>query len=150
MKNCQKIMTDNPECCLPDDKVNVIAQRMQNAKIGSMPVVENYQTNKLIGIVTDRDLAVRVVGASRDVVSTRVSDVMTPNPLVCHPADDLNTALELMASCQLRRIPVVDENGQVVGIIAQADVATRLNNHAKTGHLISQISQSASVPAITQ
>ena len=141
MKHCQEIMTENPVCCLASDKVYAVAQRMQTEDVGALPVVENHDTRKLIGIVTDRDLAVRVVAASRDATNTPVGDVMTPDPVVCHPLDDLNTMLENMASHQIRRIPVVDEAGQVVGIIAQADVAIRLDNHDKVGQIIGQISQ---------
>jgi CBS domain-containing protein len=119
MKNCQEIMTQNPVCCLADDKVSNIAQQMQSENIGALPVVENHETKKLLGIVTDRDLTIRVVGASRDASNTHVSDVMTPNPVSCHPADDLDSMLEVMASHQIRRIPVVDDKGWVVGIIAQ-------------------------------
>jgi CBS domain-containing protein len=114
---------------------------MQSENVGALPVVENYETKKLIGIVTDRDLAVRVVGASRDAANTQVGDIMTPNLVVCHPADDLDTTLRVMANHQIRRIPVVDEHGQVVGIIAQADIALRLNNHDKVGQIVGQISQ---------
>ncbi|MDZ4672642.1 MAG: CBS domain-containing protein [Phototrophicales bacterium] len=141
MKNCQEIMTVNPECCLADDKVYKIAQQMQNEDVGALPVVENHTTKRLIGIITDRDLAIRVVGAGRDSADTQVGDVMTPNPLFCHPTDDLDATLEIMASHQIRRIPCVDENGYVVGIIAQADVATRLHNNDKVGEMVSQISQ---------
>jgi CBS domain-containing protein len=109
-------------------------------------VVENYETKKLIGIVTDRDLAVKVVGASRDATETRVGDVMTPNPVFCHPTDDLDTMLEVMAGRQIRRIPVVDEVGQIVGIISQADVAIRLDDHNKVGQMVGQISQPDLVP----
>jgi CBS domain-containing protein len=147
MNYCQEIMTENPVCCLANDKVYSVAQRMQTEDVGALPVVESHETRKLIGIVTDRDLAVRVVAASRDATNTPVGDVMTPDPVVCHPLDDLTTMLENMASHQIRRIPVVDEAGQVVGIIAQADIATRLNNHDKTGQVIEEISQPDSVPA---
>jgi CBS domain-containing protein len=147
MTNCQDIMTQNPACCLADDKVYVSAQRMQNENVGALPVVENYETKNLIGIVTDRDLAMRVVGASRDATDTLVGDVMTPNPVVCHPADDLDTTLLVMASHQIRRIPVVDEQGQVIGIIAQADVALRLDNQDKVGQMVGQISQPDMVSA---
>lgn len=140
MKNCQEIMTANPSCCLADDKVYAVAQQMQSEDIGAIPVVENYETKKLIGIITDRDLAVRVVGASRDATNTQIRDVMTPDPVVCHPTDDIDTALKVMASHQIRRIPVVDEDGRVVGIIAQADVAIRLDNSAKLGQMVGQIS----------
>ena len=147
MKKCQEIMTANPVCCLADDKVYEIAQRMQTEDVGALPVVENHETGKLMGIVTDRDLAVRVVGASRDATNTLVGDVMTPDPVVCHPLDDLDTTLETMARYQIRRIPVVDEAGQVVGIIAQADIAIRLDNHGQVGLMIGEISQPDPVPA---
>jgi CBS domain-containing protein len=141
MTNCQDIMTKSPACCLADDQVYISAQRMQSENVGALPVVENYETKKLIGIVTDRDLAMKVVGASRDATNTLVGDVMTPKPVVCHLADDLDTTLMVMASHQIRRIPVVDDKGQVVGIIAQADVAIRLDNHDKVGQMVGQISQ---------
>ena len=147
MKNCQEILTENPVCCLASDKVYEIAQRMQTEDVGALPVVKNHETRKLIGIVTDRDLAVRVVGASRDATNTQVGDVMTPNPVVCHPLDDLDTTLEVMASHQIRRIPVVDKDGQVVGIIAQADIAIRLDNHDRVGQMIGEISRPDTVPA---
>ena len=147
MKNCREIMTESPVCCLASDKVYEIAQRMQTEDVGALPVVENHETRKLIGIVTDRDLAIRVVGASRDATNTQVKDVMTPNPVACHPADDLEATLEVMASHRIRRIPVVDEHRQVVGIIAQADVAIRLDNHDKVGQMVDEISQPDSVPA---
>ncbi|MBZ0274501.1 MAG: CBS domain-containing protein [Anaerolineae bacterium] len=141
METCQEIMTHSPACCLATDKVYAIAQRMQSENFGALPVVEDHETKKLIGIVTDRDLAIRVVGASRDATNTLVSDVMTPNPVVCYPADNLDMTLKVMASHQIRRIPVVDENGQVVGIIAQADVAIRLGDYSKAGQMIGRISE---------
>jgi CBS domain-containing protein len=147
MKNCQEMMTQNPACCLADDKVNIIAQRMQSENIGALPVVENHKTKKLIGIITDRDLAVRVVGSSRDSARTKVVDVMTLKPVVCHQADDINSMLAVMANHKIRRIPVVDEEGQVVGIIAQADIALHLDDLDKVGQIIGQISQPDKVSA---
>ncbi len=145
MNNCQEMMTKNPECCLASDKVYTIAQRMQSGNIGALPVVENHETKKLIGIITDRDLAVRVVGASLDATNTPVKNVMTPNPVTCYPADDVNTMLGIMASRQIRRIPIIDEMGYVVGIIAQADLAIQLENHDQVGRMIGQISQPEAV-----
>jgi CBS domain-containing protein len=119
MENCQEIMTKGVECCFASDKVYTIAQRMQSEHIDGLPALGNHQTKKLIGIVTGRALAVRIVGASRDAINTQASDVMTPNPLIYHPLlDDLDTTLEMMANHQIGRILVVDEDGQVVGIIA--------------------------------
>lgn len=150
MKNCQDIMTKSPECCLAEDKVNTIAQRMESENVGALPIVESHAMKRLIGIVTDRDLALKVVGANRDATNTKVGDIMTPNPVVCHPNDDLDSTLEVMAHHQIRRIPVVDKAGQVVGIIAQADIATRLDNHDKTGQVVGKISQPDLVPSINQ
>lgn len=104
---------------------------MQSEDIDALPVVENHKTKKLIGIVTDRDLAVRVVGESRDARNTQTADIMTSHPVVCHPADDLNMTLEAMASHHINQFPVVDEKGQMVGMVAQVDVANGLNNDDK-------------------
>lgn len=141
MKNCQAIMTTNPQCCLASDKVYTVAQRMQSENIGALPVVANHNNKRLIGIITDRDLAVRVVGASQDATNTQVGNVMTPNPVVCQPTDSLDTTIEIMAHNKIRRIPVVDDNGQVLGIISQADVATRLESQSQSANMLEQISQ---------
>jgi CBS domain-containing protein len=147
MKTCQDIMTKNPTCCLPSDKVYLVAQRMQSEGIGALPVVASHESNQLIGMITDRDLALRVVGASRDATSTTISDVMSPKPVSCLPLDKLDATVKLMAEHQIRRIPVVDENGQVVGIIAQADIATRLDDSKQLGQMVEQISQPDEVSA---
>ena len=142
MKICKEIMTTDPESCLGSDKVYSVAQRMQSSNIGALPVVENHNSKKLIGIITDRDLAIRVVGASHDATATQVRAVMTHNPIVCFASDELDTTIEIMARNQIRRIPVVDENGHVIGIISQADVATRLENQSQAANMLEQISQS--------
>lgn len=141
MNKCHEVMTENPVCCLASDSVGTAARWMQTKEIGAVPVVDNYQTKQLIGIVTDRDLTLRVIGAGRDIRNTRIGDVMTPKPVTCHPSDDLDTALELMARHQVRRIPVVDHDRQVVGIIAQADLATRLHDRRKVADLLQEVSQ---------
>lgn len=136
-----EIMTNNPECCLASDKVYVIAQRMQSENVGALPVVENHENKKLIGIITDRDLAIRVLGANQNATSTQVRAVMTHNPVICFEDDELDTTIEIMAKNQIRRIPVVDENKRIVGIISQADVATRLENQNQSANMLEQISQ---------
>lgn len=141
MNKCFEVMTRNPVCCVPADELETVARHMQLEDIGSLPVVDSYETRRLIGIITDRDLALRVIAAGRDYHTMRVKDVMTPEPVTCHPMDDLDAALEAMAQHQLRRVPIVESNGQIVGIIAQADVATRLHNAPKTAEVIEGISQ---------
>ena len=142
-----EIMTTNPECCLASDKVYVIAQRMQSQNVGALPVVENHDNKKLIGIITDRDLAIRVLGANQNATSTQVRAVMTHNPFVCFADDEIDTTIEIMAHNQIRRIPVVDENKRIVGIISQADVATRLESQSQSANMLEQISQPAFAPS---
>ena len=142
MKKCNEVMTKNPVCCLPDDMVAKAAQLMQSENIGSIPVIENEQTQKLVGIVTDRDLALKIVAKGLDAKSTKVEAVMTRQVMTCQAGDNLQKALDAMAEHQLRRIPIVDNDNRIVGIIAQADVATRVNQPEKTAEMVKEISQS--------
>jgi CBS domain-containing protein len=116
---------------------------MKTQDVGSIPICESRQSRKLVGIVTDRDLTLHVVAESRDPNTTSVQDVMTRNPVTCRPEDDLQTAISDMQQHQIRRIPVVDNNGQLVGIIAQADIATRSAQPNKTAETVSEISKPA-------
>lgn len=141
MKTCNEVMTKDPVCCLPKDSVANAAELMKKGDIGSIPVIENEQSKKLIGIVTDRDLALKVVAGGLDAKSTTVETVMTRNVITCHADDDLNRALKAMAEHQLRRLPVVDHADRIVGIIAQADVATRIDQPEKTAEMVREISQ---------
>jgi CBS domain-containing protein len=141
MKKCNEVMTKNPFCCLPNDMVAKVAQLMKRENIGPIPVIENEQTQKLVGIVTDRDLALKIVAEGRDAKSTKVEAVMTRKVVTCRAEDDLQKALDAMSEHQLRRIPVVDNDNKILGIIAQADVATRVNQPEKTAELVKQISQ---------
>ena len=141
MKKCDEVMTKDPVCCLPNDSVAKAAELMKSENIGSIPVIENRQSQRLVGIVTDRDLALTIVAEGRDAKSTPVEAVMTRELVTCLADDDLQKALGAMAEHQLRRIPVVDNNNKIVGIIAQADVATRLDEPEKTGEMVKEISQ---------
>ena len=141
MKKCNEVMTKNPVCCLPTDMVTKTAQLMKSENIGSIPVIESKQTEKLVGIVTDRDLALRIIAEGLDAKSTKVEAVMTRKVVTCLAGDDVQKALDAMSEHQLRRIPVVDNDNKVVGIIAQADVATRVDEPEKTGEMVKEISQ---------
>jgi CBS domain-containing protein len=104
-------------------------------------VIENEQTQKLVGIVTDRDLALTVVAEGRDANATKVDAVMTSKVVSCFTEDDVQKALDAMAKQKLRRIPIVDRDNRIVGIITQADVATRVNQPEKTAEMVKEISQ---------
>jgi len=141
MKKCNDVMTKDPLCCLVSDMAIKAAELMKRGNIGPVLVIENEQTRKLVGIVTDRDLALRVVAEGLDPRSTKVEAVMTRKLVTCLAGDDLQKALEAMAKHQLRRIPVVDNDHKVLGIIAQADVATRVDQPEKTAEVVKKISQ---------
>ncbi len=143
MLKCTDVMTQNPVYCLPDDMVIKAAELMKNGDIGSVIVVENEQTRKLVGIVTDRDLALKIVGEGLDAKSTTVQAVMSQDVVTCRADDDLQKALDAMAEHQLRRIPVVDNHNKILGIIAQADVATRVDQPEKTAEMVKEISQAS-------
>jgi CBS domain-containing protein len=116
-------MTENPVCCLPDDNVGQAARAMRRERVGSIPVVTDDLRKELIGVITDRDLAFKVVGESRDPIRTRVYDVMTRVIIACRDDDDIITALLAMEEHQIRRVPVVDSSGRIVGMISEGDVS---------------------------
>ncbi len=140
MTTCRDVMTKNPVCAYPDDTVAHVARLMRSEDIGPVPIVQDDSTMQLLGIVTDRDLAIKVVAEERDPAKTRVRDVMTTEVVTCRESDDIETALHAMSTNQLRRIPVLHDGNMLVGIIAQADVATRLNPE-KTGEVVREISE---------
>ena len=121
---CSEIMTKDPECCVPSDSVMKAAQLMKSEDVGPIPIVEDKEEKKLTGIVTDRDLAIKVVAEARDPKTTQVEEVMSEGLVTCRENDDVQSVLKLMEDNQIRRIPVVDQSDHLLGIIAQADVAT--------------------------
>jgi CBS domain-containing protein len=136
-------MTSHLTCCLPDDSVHAVAQSMKAQDVGAMPVIDSRAERRLIGIVTDRDLALKVVAENRDAGKTKVEDVMSRHMVACKTDDSWQIALDAMAQNQLRRIPVVDSAGRLAGIIAQADVATRIEQPAVTAKVVEEISRAA-------
>ena len=138
---CKVIMTPNPQCCTPQTTVADVAQMMKSVDAGSIPVVESENNRRVVGIVTDRDLALKVVGEGRDSKTTRVQEVMSPNVVTCNERDSLDNAMKAMSDYQVRRIPVVNDKNEVVGVIAQADVATRSDQPKKTAEVVEEISQ---------
>lgn len=141
MKKCSDVMTENLVYCMPDNTVMEAAQLMKKEDIGPVLIVDNDSNKTLVGIVTDRDLALKVVGEGRDPQNTPVKDVMSKKLVTCYADDDIEQAMSAMAQFQLRRIPVVGEDMKLVGIISQADVA-RMNEPEKTGEVVRDISQS--------
>ena len=142
MAKCRDVMTGHPASCQPGDSITKVAGLMKQQDVGSVPVVEADESGRLVGIITDRDIVVKVVAAARAGDAATVKDAMTPNPASCREDDDVEQAVKLMKERQVRRMPIVDANGRLSGIIAQADVATRVNKDSKTGELVEAISES--------
>ena len=141
MKKSSEVMTRDPICCLSTDTASKAAQLMRVVDVGSIPVGEDDQTLKLVGIVTDRDLAIRVVADGRSANLTRVADVMSHEIITCRASDDLQKAVDAMSLHQLRRIPVIDDDHRIVGIISQADIATRVERSEEIAEMVKEISQ---------
>jgi CBS domain-containing protein len=136
-QSIRDLMTANP-CSIDADKpVAYAAQMMRDENVGLAPIVEG---DKLIGTVTDRDIAVRVVAEGKDPNQTAVREIASTNLVTIDPQQDLDEALRLMAKHQVRRLPVVEEDGRLVGVVAQADVA-RQGDEAQTGQVVQEISE---------
>ena len=142
------VMTRDPSCCLPSDPAPRAAAIMRNENAGSVPVVEDAEGRKVVGIVTDRDLCMGIVAEARDPNSVTVETCMTVPVVVCTANDSVQKATELMRQNQIRRIPVVDEAGGLVGIVAMADVVNRGEVKATESHeTLQKVSAPAAAPS---
>lgn len=138
---CSDVMTKNPKACAATDTVQQAAQLMKSEDVGPIPIVGD--NGKLEGIITDRDIVLKVVAEGRDAKTTKLADVMTTDLISCTVDGDIEEMLDLMEDNQIRRIPVVDATGRLVGIVSQADIATRLDEPDKTAELVEDISKAA-------
>jgi CBS domain-containing protein len=137
MPQVRELMTKVPRTVRPDNTVVDAARLMRDEDAGIAPIAED---DRLVGVVTDRDIAIRVVAEAKDPGSTKVTEIASQNIVTIDPEQDLDEALRLMAQHQVRRLPVVEEDGKLVGILAQADVA-RHAEPARTGKVVEEISE---------
>ena len=136
-KSISEAMTSKP-CAIDSDKsVAYAAKMMRDEDVGFAPIVEG---DRLIGAVTDRDIAVKVVGEGKNPEATKVLEIASTDLVTVYPDQDLNEALQLMAHNQVRRLPVVGQDGELVGVLAQADVAQKAAA-AETGRMVEEISE---------
>ncbi len=135
-KSIQEAMTSNPTTVTPDTTAREAAQKMKSEDVGALPITED---DRLVGMITDRDLTLRVVaeGSSTD---TTIGEIASKDVVTVDPQQSLEEAARLMAEHQVRRLPVCEEDGKLVGILAQADVATS-GHDSLTGEVVQQISQ---------
>lgn len=136
-KGIRDVMTPNPRAIEADQPVSEAARLMRDEDVGLAPVVEG---DRLVGALTDRDIAIRVVAEGKDPQSTPVREVASTDLVTLDPEQELGEALRLMAQHQVRRLPVVEEDGRLVGVVAQADVAQE-GDDQRTGQLVERISQ---------
>jgi CBS domain-containing protein len=121
----KEVMSVNPTCCTPTDSAQDVARMICDANVGSIPVIADRQSRALVGMITDRDLCCRVLARGLDAKSTRIQEFVSYDPVACRDGENLERCERLMQEHQVRRIPVVDRDNRVIGIVAQADLALR-------------------------
>ena len=136
-KNVKDLMTSNPRSIDSEKSVAYAAKMMRDENVGLAPIVRGDQ---LVGTVTDRDITIRVVAEGKNPESTKVTEIASTELVTVTPQQDLDEALRLMAKHQVRRLPVVENGGRLVGVVAQADVARNADD-SRTGELVEQISK---------
>jgi len=117
-----EVMTENPAFCAPASSAQTAALVMQQKDTGILPVTEDAFSRKLVGVVTDRDLCMTVLVRGRDPSHVWVQECMTRDPVTCRPDEEVGAALQRMRERRVRRIPVVDEAGNLKGIVSLADL----------------------------
>jgi CBS domain-containing protein len=134
------IMTRDPRTVTPDTPITEAARLMKEQDVGILPVVESSNSRKLVGVITDRDITVRHVAANHS-ADCKVSEAMSSGVKTCRDDDDVNSVMDVMGSEQVRRIPIVDERGTLVGIIAQADIVIDAPNDKRAERTVEKISE---------
>jgi CBS domain-containing protein len=135
------VMTQRPRAVTPQTPLNEVAQVMESDDVGAIPLVEG---DRLVGIVTDRDIVVRAIAKGKDPKGMPASEVSSRELVTVHPDDDLSDALELMARYQVRRLAVTDDE-RLVGVVSQADVALE-GKDKETGQVVGSISREPQGP----
>jgi len=144
----KEVMSVNPVCCTPNDSAQTVAKALCDLNVGSIPVVVDQQSRALIGMITDRDLCCRVLAHGLDPNTTKIQEFVTYNPATCRDGENVDRCEHLMQEHQVRRIPVVDGDNRVIGIVAQADVALR-DRPERVHKTVAEISRNTrpSIPA---
>lgn len=140
----RKIMTKNPACCTSDSTLQEVAHMMEMYDCGCIPVIDNHQSKRPIGTITDRDITIRTFSRGDNPLEMKASDVMTTDIVTVTPDTDVYQCLNTMEEKQIRRILVVDKDGRCVGIVAQADIAEHATNQHETVEFLREVSESES------
>lgn len=144
MQEVRKIMTKNPSCCTSDSTLQEVAHMMEMYDCGCIPVVEDHQTKRPIGTITDRDIAIRTFSANKNPLEMKASDIMTTDIVTVTPETDVVQCSKVMEEKQIRRVLVVDKDRRCIGIVAQADLAEHGTNAADTVRFLREVSETES------
>ncbi|MFN2566340.1 MAG: CBS domain-containing protein [Gemmatimonadaceae bacterium] len=144
-----EIMTRDPAWCTPDHTVRDAARLMQEHDCGCIPVVDEVHAKRLVGVVTDRDLACRCLAAGLG-PDTTVAEVMSVSPSCCAPEDDVQYVERIMEERQVRRVPVIDDRGCCVGMVSQADLVRAAERSAEVSDReVARMVERVSAPLIS-
>lgn len=135
-----ELMTKKLACATPDMDLSKVARLMEDHNVGAIPVVEDKNSKKLVGVVTDRDIATRAVARGKNPLQMTAMEVMSTPVFTVRVDDDVEEVTQLMEKRQVRRVPVVDEHGDVCGMVAQADIALKTTDRT-TGNLVEAVSK---------
>ncbi|MEO8649095.1 MAG: CBS domain-containing protein [Acidobacteriota bacterium] len=135
-----EIMTSDPVCCTNSASLNEVAQMMADNDCGCIPVVDGHETKKPIGTITDRDIAIRTVAHNKNPLNMVVGDIMTDGPVTIAEDASLDECFRTMEKSQIRRILVVNKDGECTGIVSQADVARQAGCESETAELVKEVS----------
>ena len=138
MQHVKDVMTPQAEVVSPDATVEEAAGVMKSLDIGVLPVCDE---EGLVGILTDRDVVVRVVGEKRDPKAVRVGEAMTPNIVYCFEDEDIGRAASLLMDHQIRRLPVLNRERNLVGVVSLGDLAVRGEDHATGTQVLEEVSE---------
>ena len=137
----QDIMAKDPRCVTPQTSVQEAASLMKAEDVGALPVVESESSKRLVGMVTDRDIAIRIVADGRDPRSTTVREAMSKGATTARAGDSVEDVMQVMGREQVRRIPIVDDHEELVGIVSQADVVRKASSDRKAENTVEKISE---------
>jgi CBS domain-containing protein len=140
MKQVKDIMTAEVACCIPQTPLNEVAQLMVRHAVGCIPVVESLNPGQVVGVVTDRDITCRTLGAGLNPMTMTAGEVMSHPVATVTPTTSLEQCCQTMEQNKVRRVPVIDETGACCGIVAQADIATKAAQR-RTAEVVREVSQ---------
>jgi CBS domain-containing protein len=138
MMQVKEVMTRNPETASPGVPIREVAEKMQSLNVGIIPICEGP---RIVGVVTDRDVTIRATAHGRDTNTTPIREIMSSDLVCCYEDDDLEKCTRLMEERRIRRIPVLDRQEQLVGIVALVDLAVRGEAKETAGEVLTEVSE---------